>query len=122
MMGAPPPGGTGAATVPSNMAGAAAKAGTQVKLAVEMLQHTLPGIPMGSELHSAILKAVADISKHLDKGPDDASQIVQQLSQLARSQQQNPQQQQAMQRLFPQPAVAGAGAPPTPAPPPAAAA
>lgn len=116
---APQMGGTGPAVTPSPMAGAGAKSMMLVKTAVAQLQDSLSGLPMGSDVHNAVLKAIGDISKHLGKGPDDASQIVQQLAQLARSQQQNPQQQQAIQRLFPQQSP-GPGASPPAAPPPAA--
>ena len=111
---APPAGGTGAATAPGPMPGHAAQAMTAVKMAVEALQKALPGIPMGSDMHNAVLKAVTEISKHLDKAgaEGDQASMIQQLAQMARGAQTQPPQAAAMQRMFPGP---GQGAPPPPA-------
>lgn len=95
---------------PGAMAGAGQAGISQVKTGLEMLQKALPGLPMGSEIHGAILKAVTDISKHMDQGADDNSGMVQQLAAAARNAQSNP-NQAAMGRMFPPP---GGGAPPAP--------
>ncbi len=107
-------GGTGAATTPQAMPGAGAQATTGVKLALEALQKSLVGIPMGSELHTAVLKAITDISKNLDKGGGgDQTAMIQQLAQMARgAQTQPPPQAAAMQHMFP---GAGGGQPQAPA-------
>jgi hypothetical protein len=96
------------------MPGAGAQALTGVKLALEALQKSLPGIPMGSDIHTAVLKAITEISKHLDKAGQDGDQasMIQQLAQMARGQQQAPPQAAAMQRMFP---GAGGGQPQPPA-------
>jgi hypothetical protein len=107
-----PPGGTGAATATQPMAGSATQAVSAVKLGLEAMQKALPGLPMGSELHTAVLKSIAEISKHIEKSEGDSSSIVQQLAQMAKSAQQQP-QQAAMMRAFP-PSQPGAGAPPPP--------
>lgn len=88
-MPAPQGGGTGAATAPGPMPGAHQQAETGVKMALEALQKSLPGLPMGSELHSAVLKAITDISKNMAKGDGqgDQSAMIQQLAQMARQQQ-----------------------------------
>lgn len=106
-----PAGGTGAATQPNPMQGQAQQAMTGVKLSVEALQKSLTGIPMGSDLHTAVLKAITEISKHLDKDGADGDQasVIQQLAQMAR-QQQTGGQAGAMNRMFPQ----GAGGQPQP--------
>lgn len=109
-----PPGGTGAASAPQGMAGSATQAVTAVKLGLEAMQKALPGLPMGSELHTAVLKSVAEISKHIEKQQGDSASIVQQLAQMAHSAQQQP-QQAAMMRAFP-PSPPGGGAPPPPPP------
>jgi hypothetical protein len=96
------------------MAGAGTQSVTAVKVALEALQKSLPGLPMGSELHNAVLKAVAEISKHIEKAQGDPAAMIQQLAQLARAAQSSPQQGAAM-RAMPPPPSAGA-------PPPAAAA
>lgn len=110
--GAPPPGfppgpqgGTGGATVPAPQAGSAAQAQTGVKLALEALQKALPGLPMGSPLHTATLKAVTELSKHMgEQGGGDQAAVIQQLVAKAREAQSAPPQAPAS---FP-----GAGGPP----------
>ena len=70
--GAPPPpggGGTGPVTAGGPLAGSASQGMAKVKLGLEALQAALPMIPMGSELHTDLMKAVSSITKHLgDKG------------------------------------------------------
>lgn len=92
------------------MAGSEAQGANLVRMALEALQKALPMIPMGSELHTSVLKSVADISKQVGKvgGASDPSAVIQQLAQLAREQ-----KQQAVP-----PAMMGAppGAPPPPPP------
>lgn len=114
-MGGPSPapqGGTGPAMSPSPMAGHGAQSVQGVKLALEMLQKAMVGLDMGSELHTAVLKSITDISKHLDSGSADKSGMIQQLVALARGAQTQPQPQAAaMQQMFP---PAGGGAPPPP--------
>jgi len=97
-----PAGGTGAATQPGPMQGQSQQAMVGVKLAVEALQKSLAGLPMGSDLHTAVLKAITEIAKHLDKAGADGDQaaVIQQLAQMAR-QQQTGGQAGAMNRMFP---------------------
>lgn len=80
-----PPGGTGPVSVPAAMPGAQAQGTDLVKTALEMLQKALPTIPLGGELHGAVIKAVADLSKHVGKiaGNSDPQAVVQQLAKLA---------------------------------------
>lgn len=106
-----PPGGTGAASAPQAMAGSQAQAVTAVKVALEALQKALPGLQMGSELHTSVLKSIADISKHIEKEAGDSSSVVQQLAQMARTAQNAPQQAAMMRAVPPSPA----GAAPAPA-------
>lgn len=61
-----PPGPTGAVATPQPQAGQSAGAMSSIRNALVDLQKALPGIPMGSQLHAAILKAVESISKHID--------------------------------------------------------
>lgn len=109
-----PPGGTGAATVPGPMPGAAAAGMTGVKLGLEALQKALPTLPMGSDLHSSVLKAVSDISKHVgdagagQSGQDDA--LKQMLAGLAA------QQAKGTNPLAGMMPPGGGGAPPPPPP------
>jgi hypothetical protein len=122
MPGAPPPGqipgGVGAASAPGPMAGSAQQGMTAVRLAVEALQKALPALPMGTPLHGAVVKAVGDITKHMEgsvnSSPDQAAQI-QQLMALARQAQMQP-QQNAMMNAFPAGGAGGAGGGPPPGP------
>lgn len=99
--------------VPGGMAGSHQAAQAAVKMALEALQKALPGLEAGSELHSTVLKAVTDISKHMAEGAqNDPTAVIQQLMAAQRQAQQGP-QQAAMHSMFP-PAAGGA-------PPPAAA-
>ena len=96
---------------PEPMAGAGAHAQDKVKTGLEMLQQALPGLEMGSELHTAVLQAVGKISAHVAKGVDDNAGKMQQLVQAARAAQ--------MGGGGPPPAPAmmgpaGGGAPPPP--------
>lgn len=56
---------------PSNAAAAVAG----VRQAIELLQSQLQNIPVGTELHKAVLKAVTDLAKHASAG--DASPGIQ---------------------------------------------
>lgn len=103
-----PPGGTGAAAVPGKMAGSAAQGANLLRAGLEMLQKALIVLPLGSEEHTETIKAVSALSKVVGKiaGAGDPAAMVQQLAQLARSQQQAP-----------VPPALGGGGPPPGAPP-----
>ena len=111
-----PPGGTGAAMAPAPMAGMGRQGMAKAQMGLKALQESLSEIPMGSDLHAAILKAVTEVTKHMKQpeGGGDQNAIIQQLVALARQQGQPP-QAQAMQGMFPgggSPPPPGAGAPP----------
>lgn len=86
-----PQGGTGAATAPRPMMGTGQQSMTLVHTGIEALQKALVGLPMGSELHTAVLKAITDISKRMDNSQGDASSKMQALVAMAREAQNNPQ-------------------------------
>jgi hypothetical protein len=109
----PPPGGTGPAMAPGPQMGAAGQGLSQVKTALEMLQKALPGLPMGDPVHTAVLKAVSDLTKHVAAGADDQSDKIQQLVQAARGAQTNP-QGAALAQMFPGGGGGGSPAPPPP--------
>jgi len=73
-------------SVPTPMAGAASQGIAGVKTALELLQKALGTVPMGSDLHMSVLKAVTDLSKHMADLPSQpgSQEVVQQLAQLAR--------------------------------------
>ena len=77
-----------------------------LKGALQLLQKALPLLPLGSDMHNAAIKAVADLSKHIGEGAQDQGANVMQLMQMMRQGAQNP-QQGPMQRMF-----GGGGAPP----------
>ena len=113
--GAPPPGGggTGPVTAGGPLAGSAAQGMAKVKLGLEALQAALPMIPMGSELHTDLMKAVSSITKHLgDKGGEGGGgQQIQQLLEMLR----NAKMQGAPPQAGMMPGGPG-GAPPPPGP------
>lgn len=87
------PGGVGAASQPGGMPGSQAQGVALVKTAVDALQKAIPQLQMGSEIHTAVLKATADLSKNLEKagvGGKDPASVVQQLVELMRNAKQNP--------------------------------
>ena len=102
------------------MAGSAVQGMAKVKLGLEALQAALPMIPMGSELHTDLMKAVSSITKHLgDKGGEGGggAQIQQLLEMLRNAKMQGAPPQAGMMP------PGGGGAPPPPgggAPPPPA--
>jgi hypothetical protein len=93
------------------MVGTGAQGLVLVKTGVEALQKALVGLPMGSELHTAVLKAITDITRRMQNAPDDHSAQIQQMGAMARDMQNNP-QAAALQRL-----AGGGGPPPGGAPP-----
>jgi len=70
---------------------------------------------MGSELHTAVLKAIEQISGKLEKAgaPNDPSAVLQQLVEMARAAKVNPNAQAAL----PQGAAPAPGGPPPMMPP-----
>lgn len=95
--------------MPGQQPGTAQKGMTLLKTALETMQSALPMLPLGSPLHASALKAVADISKQMSKGPDDNSDTIQQLAQIARQSSQGGGNAQMLQRMMP---PQGGGAPP----------
>ncbi len=112
----PPPGGAGvgSAASPGPMAGSAAHGMTGVKIGLEALQKALPSIPLGSELHNDLMKAISSISKHIasDQGSGQGSNQIQQLMELIRAAKTGGAQPN-MAAMMP-PGGGGAGAPPPP--------
>jgi hypothetical protein len=92
-----------------------------LKVGLEALQKALPQLPMGSEIHTSVLKAIADISKHMEKGGQgqgDSSAVIQQLVEAARMAKTQPNMAAMMPPpaggAMPPPPPPGAGAPPPP--------
>lgn len=107
-----PPGGTGAATAPGPMPGAAQQGITAVKVGLEALQKALPALPMGSPLHTSVLKAVADIAKNIEAGGGGEADKIQQLMAMARSAHAQPNPLAAMMPGGAPPGAGGGASPP----------
>ena len=118
LVGGPP--NAGAAAAPQANLGNASGGLAEVKIALEALQKALPSIPMGTELHKAVMDAVAKISKHMTEAAESPQMKIQNLLKMvqsARAQQPN----QALAGLAGGAGGAPGGDPPPPmlAPPPA---
>lgn len=113
-MGGPPA--IGPMMAPQGNPGNALAAVSKVKSAVTLLQEALPAIPMGSDVHNDVLKAVGMLAKHAESQPaTDQSQITQLMALIQKLATQQP--NAALQRLA-QPPNAPPALPPPPAPPP----
>jgi|SRR5271163_1737830 len=108
------PPGAGPMTVPQGNPGNALAAVSKLKTAITLLQEALPAIPLGSGVHTDVLKAVGMLAKHADNDhADDQQQITQLQALIQKLAQQQP--NAALSRL----AQANPNAPPaTPQPPP----
>ena len=78
----PAPPGAGPAVAPHGNQGNTTQGLGDVRIALEALQKALPSIPMGTELHGAVLKAVTDISKHMTEMQDSPQMKMQNLLQM----------------------------------------
>ena len=90
LMGAPP--NAGPAVAPHGAPGNAAAGMSKIKLGLEQLQAGLPDIPMGTEMHDAVMKAISTIGKHMTEMQDSPQMKMQNLLamiQKARQQQPN---------------------------------
>ena len=106
----PPPqaGVAGPASAPGPMKGAVAGGAEKLKLGLKALQEALPSLPMGSSIHTAVLKALTDIGKAVEKEggvKGDPGAMIQQLVEMARN---------AKQSGAPAPQMPGAGGAPPP--------
>ncbi len=106
----PPPqaGVAGPASAPGPMKGAVAGGAEKLKLGLKALQEALPSLPMGSSIHTAVLKALIDIGKAVEKeggAKGDPGAMIQQLVEMARN---------AKQAGAPAPQMPGAGGAPPP--------
>lgn len=117
LMSSPGIGSAGAAGPRTGNPGAAADAMTKVREAVHLLEMSLPGLPVGSEPHKAVLKMIQDGSKIVPSGHENSEIQMTTLAGLADRAKQM-QQLQALQGSMQggQPPQAAQGAP---APPPA---
>ena len=113
----PPGGNVGPVANPQANPGNQAAAMQKLKVALAALQEALPAIPMGSELHTKVLKVTTDLSKELQSTHDDPQSQIQALMQMIRAAPQQAQMQQLARMgqpgappAMPQPAAAPAAA------------
>ena len=114
-MGGPPPGGpggVGGAAQPGAMAGNQMQGFEKVMIGLKALNESLGSLPLGSEIHNAVMKAVGEVGKHLPQGGTggDPMAQIQQLVQMARGAKADPMQAQALQGMM----GGGAGGAPPP--------
>lgn len=97
----------GPVTAPQPHSGVASSGLVDVKNALEALQKALPAIPMGSDLHTAVLKAVTELSKHMPEvQPSPQMQTQGLMGQIRANAQNGP--QAALASLMPKPPQAPA--------------
>lgn len=116
LMGGPP--GIGPMSGPQGNQGNALAAISKLKSAVTLLQEALPAIPMGSDVHNDVLKAVGILAKHAQtQQGTDQSQITQLMGLIQKLATQQP--NAALQKLAqpPGPNASPALPPPSAAPP-----
>ena len=122
----PPPAATGAgpAAMPGGMGGSVQHGMAALKVGLEALQKALPQLPLGSTLHQAVLKALTDIGKQMEKqggSGNDQAGAIQQLVDMARTAKTQPAMAGMMPGGAPPAGGAPGGAPPPPPMPPAGA-
>ena len=113
-------GGTGGATMPQPMKSEVIGGAAAVKAAVELLQKSLGTLPLGSAIHTSVLKTVTELSKHLGEMQQDVSpqDQIQQLVAAARAAQQGGGNPLASMMPGGPGGAPPPGGPPPPAPPP----
>jgi hypothetical protein len=84
----------------------------KLMVGLKALNESLASLPLGSEVHNAVMKAIGEIGKHLPQGGTggDPASMIQQLAMMARNAKADPSQSAALQGLM----GGGAGAPPPP--------
>ena len=108
----------GAAVAPHGNPGNATQGMSDIKTALDALQKALPAVPMGTELHKAVMDAISKIGKHMTEASNNPQMKLHNLLQMV----------QSLKGQQPNAALAGmaggaGGQPPTPPalmPPPAA--
>lgn len=96
------------------MPGNSAQSMTQLKIGLEAMQKAVGGLPLGSPVSNAVMKAISDITKHMNHGgmpggASDPAAMIQQLANMGREAKAQPGQDAALQGL-----MGGGGAPPPP--------
>lgn len=95
----PAPAGVGPVSIPQGNPGNTQAALTKIRNALQMLEQALPEIPMGMPMHTDVLKAVQNLSKHLAEGAESKGLDIQSLIQATKQSAQSA-PLAAMQRMF----------------------
>jgi hypothetical protein len=121
---APAPPNAGPAVAPHGNPGQTTQGLGDIQIAVEQLQKALPTVPMGTELHGAVMDAIKKISTHMTEVQNSPQMKMQQLLQMVqRAKAAQPNQALAGLAGGAPPGGAPSGQPPAPpvlSPPPAA--
>jgi len=110
-----PPGNLGPHTIPQSNPGNVMQAMKKVQVAAKMITEAIPQIPMGTPLHTSLLKIATDLNKQLGEAKANAQEQIQQLLQAIAAQKQQG-QMQTLNRVAPPPNQPPAMPPPGPPP------
>jgi hypothetical protein len=113
---AAPPANVGPGTTPGANQGLQAAATLDIQNGLKMLQRALPNVPMGTPLHTDILKAVGSIAKHMGEAGGEGGLHASGMMQMLKQQAAQAPQLAAMRAMGGGPTNPG-GPPATPAPP-----
>lgn len=114
-MGAPP-GNLGGVTIPQSNPGNAKAALEKLHAAAQLINDAIPAIPLGTEMHSKVLKLATELNKMIAEGKDHHQGTIQTMLQAIQQMKQNPQ----MGALHGAQGAPSGGAPPPPQPQPPA--
>jgi hypothetical protein len=79
-----PPGNLGPVSIPQGNPGNVMQAAQKLQLAHKLILEALPGLPLGTGLHTSVMKVAGDLGKHLQKAEEDVRMTVQTLMQALR--------------------------------------
>ena len=88
-MGAPPAN-LGGVTIPQSNPGNAKGAMEKLHAAAQLINDAIPQIPLGTPLHSAVLKIATDLNKHIGEAKEHAQGTIQTMLQAIQQMRQNP--------------------------------
>lgn len=109
-----PPANIGPVTIPQHNPGNFLQATSKLGAALKMIEEAIPAIPLGTPLHTSVLKIATDLGKSLGEHHENVASERQTLVQALRGLG-NQSQMAALSRLGPQPQTPATPAP-TPAP------
>ena len=84
-----PPGNLGPHTIPQTNPGNILQAMQKLQQAAQLITQAIPEVPMGTPLHTKILKIATDLNKELGEAKDNMQQQIQTLLQAVQAAKQN---------------------------------